>query len=1306
MNACKMAIYTQRLKVMKNFAVTFFLLAILPFVHANNPILLRDSLLWNISPQILELPEGNLELWSFKGALIDAARPAHPVYIRQFNVPGPGKLEVRVVELQSSPIGRRFMPGDESLTAQLQFEAAVEQDRNLFFGKIAFVPLIKNGAGFMRVDAFSLEIIWRPEQELRPRSSEFAALSRLREGVLYKIAVEADGMYKLTYEFLKNDLKIDIDRTDPRQIRLLGNKNGMLPQLNEQPRPDDLEEIPIAISGESDGRFDPQDYLLFYGQGPGEWQYSQSSKRFGYIQNIYSNQQYYFIQIGPAAGKRIEEQPSLSGTAFTSTSFDDFAHLEQDKVNLLHEWVKSKGSGKRWYGDRFLNVREYRYEKFFVFPNLETSSPAFVKSEMALRALQQSRFTLVINGTTLNSGFADRVVELEGEFDNIRDYAKNALLEGTVALNSDNVEVLARYPRPGGTSDGSEGWVDYIEFNVRRKLIMTGDQMHFRDKATLAFPSAQFELTNASADMLVWDISNPLQPRLQRVERSGNLLRFGTTTTSLRTFIAFNPQKGLLSAKSAGKIPNQNLHALSRADLLIVYPQELAAEAAQLASHRREHSGLVVETAEVGAIFNEFSGGRVDPSAIRNFARMLFLRDPKFRYLLLLGDGTFDPRNIYGFGKDFIPTFQNESFNPLFAFPADDYFGILDAQPGADPLNGRLQIAVGRLTVNSTKEAGDVVRKIIHYDKAPQTLSDWRNRMVFVGDDEDGMQHTADADQIAQSFQRFYPIANIDKIYLDAFPQVSTSGGTRVPAATEAINQAIFKGILVMTYLGHGGPNGWAQERILNIPDILNWKNFDRLPLFLTATCSFTNYDDPTFTSAGEETLLNSGGGAIALMTTTRAVFANQNAVLTENSLDALFQRQSDGRYPALGEAMRLAKNSSSSVGIVTNSRKFALIGDPSQQLAIPDFNVIATTLNGKTPGIGAPDTLGALQQVTVEGAVTGPDGKILENFNGVLYPTVYDKTQLTNTLGQDRGSYTFPFLVQRNVLFRGRSRIEKGRFQFRFVVPKDIDYAFGTGRISFFAADSLSLRTAGGFSQDLIIGGETTQQLTDKEGPKVEVFMNSFDFVAGSTTDPNPLLLVRVSDDNGINVVGNSIGHDLEAALDGSTRQIYTLNDFFSTSLDDYRSGEARFPLKDLPEGPHQIRVKAWDVANNPAEGFTDFIVAGSGKIALQHVLNYPNPFTDRTCFQFDLSLANQELDVLIQIFTVAGRLVKTIEQTIYSDGALRRDDCIEWDGRDDFGDELARGVYLYKVRVRASGPGAGDVQGESAFEKLVLLK
>lgn len=217
---------------------------------------------------------------------------------------------------------------------------------------------------------------------------------------------------------------------------------------------------------------------------------------------------------------------------------------------------------------------------------------------------------------------------------------------------------------------------------------------------------------------------------------------------------------------------------------------------------------------------------------------------------------------------------------------------------------------------------------------------------------------------------------------------------------------------------------------------------------------------------------------------------------------------------------------------------------------------------------------------------------------------------------------------------------------------------------------------------------------------------MNTEDFVFGGITNDKPVLLAKLQDDNGINVVGNSIGHDLDGVLDNNTQNTYLLNDFYEAELDDHTRGTVRYPLAKIAEGRHSIRVKAWDVANNSAEGYTEFIVANSEKIALEHVLNYPNPFTDRTCFQFDHNMAGQELDVLIQIYTVSGRLIKSLEHTMVSDGALRLGDCIEWDGRDDYGDRLARGVYLYKVKVRSRLTGNNTLNGESDFEKLVILK
>lgn len=665
-----------------------------------------------------------------------------------------------------------------------------------------------------------------------------------------------------------------------------------------------------------------------------------------------------------------------------------------------------------------------------------------------------------------------------------------------------------------------------------------------------------------------------------------------------------------------------------------------------------------------------------------------------------MGDGSFDAKDTYGLGTNFIPVYETTSFKPLDAFPSDDFYGVLNGSNPNNPLDGDLNIAVGRVPVKTQQEALASVEKIINYDKNPQTYTDWRNRLVFVGDDEDGSRHTRDADGIANLVEANYPQFNVDKLYLDAFPQENTPAGPRVPDINTSIDRSVFKGVLAVTYLGHGGPRGWAQERILNIVDIKKWTNKAHLPLFITATCTFTGYDDANFVSAGEETFLNPTGGVVALMTTTRAVFASENEKLTRLVIDNLLVKADHPQ--TVGEVMMNSKNQYA--GDAQNQQKFTLIGDPATVIAKPRYDVRTTSINGKPISDASQDTLKAFNKVTIAGQVVDGDGNPMTNFNGLVYPTVFDKKVNFQTLGQDDGSPIVNFDIQKNVLFKGKASVKGGQFEFTFVVPKDINFQFGPGKISYYAADPSQMLDAAGHYQKVIIGGASDNLLADKDGPEVDVFMNTTDFIFGGITDENPTLLVALEDENGINVVGNSIGHDLEAILDEDTQNSYLLNDFYEAKQDDYTKGEVRFPLAGLAEGLHRLQVKAWDVANNPSEGYTEFVVATSAEIALKHVLNYPNPFTDRTCFQFDHNMSGQEMDVLIQIYTVSGRMVKTLEQTLLTDGAIRLDDCIEWDGRDDFGDRLARGVYLYKVSVHVNN--ASILQGESDFQKLVLLK
>lgn len=1300
---------------MKLFNTLLLFVGIWAAAKAANPPQIKTSLNWEESPQGITLEGQVVEYWSFEGAVASSNPPGLPVFTERFRVDGSGQLSVSIAEANYEPFEWGKAPeAAEQLGASPEFEANVTRHREGYFGKIAFVPIVRRNGQYERLTSFTLKIALRPQPAPQAqRGPNNTDLSKLANGELYKLAIPATGVYKITAAFLTNELGIDLAGVDPGSIRVLGAPGGKLPYYSEAPRQDDLAELPIQIVDGGDGTINGNDYLLFYAQGPDQWRYNEARRQFEMQRNIYDSRNYCFLQILPGNGARISSRLSVSSTAADITTFRDYSRYEPDLINLFKEWTKAQGSGKHWYGDQFRNAREYTYNDIFNFPNIVPGSPVYVQARMALRARVSSSFFTNIGGTELESSRVAAITTINTNSDNINAYAREALLRDSFLAEQEQLPVTVRYPFPQGAGDESEGWLDWVQFNVTRQLAMTGGQMAFRSPESRAFAAVRYQVAQANEGLMVWDVTNPVSPVAQAFNFSGGTLSFGANTDGLiREFVAFDPAQPLLQPEAIGPVPNQNLHGIAEVDMVIVSPPDFEQEALRLAQHRSELSGMTIQIVTPEQIYNEFSGGRAEPTAIRDFSRMLYDRSNRFRYLLLMGDASFDYRDIYGFGGNFVPVYQKENFNPVEAYPTDDFLALLYSGNESDPLSGDLYINVGRLPVKTVQEARNMVDKVIRYDLNPQTYGDWRNRLTFVGDDDDGpgdIAHFRQADDIAEDMQELVPFVNLDKIYLDAFPQESTPGGERFPLATEQLNRSIFRGALAVTYLGHGGPRGWAQERVLNISDILSWDNAMQLPVFVTATCSFTGYDDPELVTAGEEVILNPNGGASALMTTVRAVYANSNERMTRNALTYLLQRDSTtGRPRAVGEAFRLGKNDVSSSFDVNNSRKFSLIGDPSMPVALPRQEVITTAVNGIaiSPADTLPiDTLRALQKVTIQGAVLAADGSVDNNFNGIVYPTLFDKAQTVTTLAQG-ANVPYNYRIQQNVIFKGRASVTNGVFEFSFVVPRDINYTFGAGKISYYAADQARKTDAAGSYEGIVIGGSDPNGITDDQGPQVEVFMNTASFVFGSVVSPNPTLLVRLSDDNGINVVGNSIGHDLEGVLNGNTQNTYLLNDFYESELDDYTRGTVRYPLSQLPEGRHRIEVKAWDVANNSATGFTEFVVAGSAGIALQHVLNYPNPFTDRTCFQFDHNLHNQDLDVLIQIYTVSGRLVKTLEQTVFTDGAIRQGDCIEWDGRDDFGDQLARGVYLYKVKVRGAGIGSIGRSGESDFEKLVILK
>jgi hypothetical protein len=600
-----------------------------------------------------------------------------------------------------------------------------------------------------------------------------------------------------------------------------------------------------------------------------------------------------------------------------------------------------------------------------------------------------------------------------------------------------------------------------------------------------------------------------------------------------------------------------------------------------------------------------------------------------------------------------------------------------------------------------------VVDKILSYYSS-NALGDWRNTITLLADDIDDdfdIQIQKGVEVIADEIKINKPIFNINKIYADAYVQQNASGGERYPEVNEAITNAIEKGTLVLDYFGHGGEDGFASERILEKPQIQGFNNQNTLPLLITVTCDFSRFDNPSRITAGELTLWNKTGGAASMITTTREVFISVGQRFNESLIKILLAFNKED--VTIAEALMIAKNNFSS------TQKFFIysFGDPAMKLAVPAPNIQITKMNDKD--ISQPlDTLKALSRVRFEGVVLDTSGNILPNFNGTLSTTVFDKSLDRKTLGNNSFGETLNFDTQDSKIFRGKSRVINGAFKFDFVVPKDIKISFGEetdasgntvfkkGKISFYANDTLTFNEKAGYNIDITVGGIDENAPEDTVGPELKLFMNDESFIDGGNTNASPNLIAVLSDSSGINTSITAIDHDIIGILDGDALNPIVLNDFYETALDDFTKGKVTYRLRDLEVGAHTLRIKAWDTYNNSSETTLNFVVISDAVLNLENVLNYPNPFVNYTEFWFNHNKPNELLEVQVQVFTVAGKLIKTINQNVQTAGNLSRN--ITWNGLDDFGNKIGKGVYVYKLRVKATET---NLVSEK-YEKLVILQ
>ena len=1176
----------------------------------------------------------------------------------------------------------------------LDFDFTLSQYQKKNFANISIFPYVERSGVIYFLETFNFKI--KPKPVFRKdKRRNFKTNSVLSNGTWYKIGVNQDGFYEIDRFFLES-IGVNVNEINPKNIKIFGKPAGMLPEDNNEPRVDDLEQLAIKFIGNDDSIFDDNEKIIFYGQNPNIWRFDYLTNQYYHIQNIYSNESFYFLTINNTPSKQIQTQGLNNYDIQTIeeknkqniNSFIDYNFHEKENYNLV-------GSGQQWFGEYFGNTNQYSFNLI----NGEVLDSLFVKARVAARSSLSSQFNF-----SLNNQVPFFSLNVEPEISNDYYYEDS---KGSILLNSNfsslfqnwDGELVVNYENNGNPSALS--WLDFIEVNYKRKIdwFDNNNQFNFRNNQI----NNMYGIIDIPDDTeYVFNVTDPLNVKEQLLlNNDSSDKKFATNLNSRYEFVCVR-SLDFDQPQFFGQIQNQNLHSLTQADFIIISHPDFLSQAQRLANFHIDNDNISVVVATTDQVYNEFSSGSQDPVAIRDFVKMFYDKNisdfPK--NLLLFGDASYDYKNITSSNTNFVPTFQSyRSDNIKLSYCTDDFFGMLDDFEGSSSslVSDLIDIGIGRLTVVNEIEAENVVNKIINYSN--NSFGDWKNKVCFISDDVDEAWEESlliHADALAVKVDTNYNWVNVDKIYSDAFQQESTAGGERYPDVNSKIVDLINSGVLIVNYIGHGGEVGWASERILGLTEINNFKNSEKLPVFVTATCEFSRFDDPERVSGGELLFLNPEGGAISLFSTSRTVNESSAYYITNSLYNYILESSSEN---TMGEIMKNAKNDSS-LGSTVNKRKFALIGDPALKIPLPKLGIQTNSISLVEENLGKgnisvkTDTINALSKVKVNGQTQGD----LEN--GKLFITVYGKPNNLQTLNNNGYlNEPFEFSLQKNIIYRGKVDVINNLFEYEFIVPKDIPFEFGNAKLSYYAYDDIKEIDASGSYKDLTIGGINSNAVLDDLGPAIELFMNDTSFVSGGITDPNPELLAKVFDSSGINTVGTGIGHDIVAIIDNKTSQPYILNDFYESDLNTYKSGMVRYSLSNISEGLHTLNFKVWDVYNNSNEKDLSFVVSSSEEMVLNHILNYPNPFSNFTKFSFEHNRPNQNLDVMIQIFTVSGKLVKTLKNSIINPGF--RDESITWNGLDEFGDKLAKGVYVYKIFVKSVDTG----ENVEKFEKLVIL-
>ena len=1149
----------------------------------------------------------------------------------------------------------------------------------------------------------------------------------LASGQWYKIPVSREGIYGLDVDYL-DELGLNLDSIDPRNLQLWGTDGKVLPERNNAARPN-FAQIPILIQGEADGQFNGSDMLLFYGFSPHKE--SRNLGEFSHSIHPYSDSTFVFLTVGEQPGLRMKSETDFCAPCANQVQFEDFNWMEQE----LNKSETRQKTGRYFLGQRIPSTAQGQNVSIYkdTLVQVNADEPLLLSGRIYVRSENRPILQLKANGEVLNTFSVNSLTSGYNsyEFESARAYSFSQIpfsLNSSDFINSGDAVIELSVTMSNGDA-GTEAFVDYVRVtSTRAQYADNGKISMYAPNDADGQTVRSFTVSGFIAEPKVLEVSNPVEPVTVPITNS-----FGTGITATHTFQHGSDfsdrywiQTGYFKPFIGRKVTNQNLRGISRyPNYIIITSPTFLPYAEELAQYRSDQ-GLDALVVTQEQIFNEFSGGVTDPSAIRDFLKYLWDRalaqgQQLPEHLLLFGDATFDTKNIKSGFTNYVITFQSsESIHRTNSYGTDDYFAYMDDGEGIFGSSDRVDLGVGRISAQTRSEARIALDKIYRYED-PTNAGEWQNLFTFAGDDDfpeparNRDLHVLNADGTAIRMNLDEPGARLKKIYLFAYPEEITAAGRQFPAATQDLIDTFNRGMLVFNYSGHGNAQTLTDEELFLSDYIPQLNNQNKLALVVTATCQFGRYDDIDTQSGAEKLVLAENGGAIASFTTTRVVYTSSSTSALNFGLNIalsqkMLERDAEGRPLRLGDIFLRTKNTS--IGSELNARKFILLGDPALRLALPDRKGSFTHINQvKLDTLSYPLSLRALDRVELEGEIKLPNGQRHSSFNGEAVLTLFDAKRRVS-IPQDRewvssyGCYLnrgteleCTYEVESDVLFRGKAEVKNGRFSTRFILPKDMSFSPETSRMLIFAKSTDE--TAGGSYTQLRFSGVNPDAINDGEGPQMDLYLNDPSFFNGSLMNSSPTVFVELRDSSGINTTGTGIGHEIIATLDTQPPREFVLNDFYEGELNDFTKGQIEYPLKDIPEGAYTLKVRAWDVHNNPSEQSISFEVESEENLIVRDVYNYPNPMSNFTQFVFEHNQPGIPLDVSIRIYTLTGAPIQLIQETIIGNSSYA---SIPWDGLDRDFDRLGNGTYVYVLRVSTETPeGRKTIE---QIEKLVVIR